>query len=479
MIEKEVTDLTKEQITDINVITSILETTEQSERLNVIEELKNCAKEHKVLTQFNNNLKKLSGNIPFTMQSSQGVVLTTNQYGKPEATTDNFVTIMEKDPKIQGHLFTNVFKHIRYKVDDNNQISRWTDSDDAKLRWYIEKEYGIHNIQKYEDGKTVVFTNHQIHPLKEILEEKEWDGKPRIDTFLRDIMKCEDSIYTREVSRMIFYGGINRIYNPGCKFDYMPILIGKQGSAKSLIVSLLGLEEYSTDVYTIEGKDGMGLLQGKWICEMSELLAMCRYTEVEGMKAFLTRQIDDYRPPYASNEEDRPRTCIFIGTTNDDEFLTDKTGNRRYLPITVHSNGYEIYANKDKIKAHILECWREALYLMKKGETYLAIDPQYLPLVEEQQQKVVVEDPRTFKILEYLIDKPIGYKVTIDEIYTKALGNISSKRTTPESRIIGRILTGMDILEKSTKASRIDGISYKVWIKVANPSKTDDEEDLD
>lgn len=477
MITKEVNELTKEQLTNIDIISSILEHTDEKDRLGLIDELKAYAKEQQVLTQFNNNLKKLNGSISFGTQSSQGFILTTNQYGKPEATTTNFVTIIENDPKIRGRLFKDVFKGSLNKIDDDNKISGWTDTDDAKLRCYIEKEYGIHNIQKYEDAISLVFDNNPVHPVKRILEEREWDGKARIDTFLKDIMKCEDSIYTREVSRMIFYGGINRIYNPGCKFDYMPILIGKQGSAKSLIVSLLGLEEYFADIYTIDGKDGMELLHGKWICEMGELLAMCRVREVEAMKGFLTRTFDHYRPSYAKHSIDNPRTCIFIGTTNDDEFLTDKTGNRRYLPINVHSNGYEVYANKEKIKAHILECWREALYLMRKGETYLAIDPQYLSVVEKQQRRVVVEDPRESKILKYLVDKPIGYKVTVEEIYTKALGNISSKRTTAESRAIGRILTSMDILEKSSKSIKIDGVVCKVWVKVANHSN--DDEDLD
>ena len=155
------------------------------------------------------------------------------------------------------------------------------------------------------------------HPIKEKIESVEWDRKERIDKFLTKIMHCDDDDYSREVSRMIFYGGISRIYNPGCKFDYMTILVGEQGTCKSTIVDWLNIDCNSNkEIMSIDGKDGAEILRYGWICEFSELLAMIKNRMVEPMKAYVSRQVDTYRSAYASNWTDMPRHCIFIGTTN-------------------------------------------------------------------------------------------------------------------------------------------------------------------
>jgi predicted P-loop ATPase len=210
----------------------------------------------------------------------------------------------------------------------------WHDEDDSILRCDIEDRYGLYNLQKYYDAFNTVIKTKHFHPIKELIELEKWDGTPRIDRFLIDILKCEDNDYHREVSRMIFYGGINRLYKPGCKFDYMPIFIGTQGCGKSSVVKWLALNDsYYGDISSIEGKSALENIQGTWICELSELLAMVKTKDVEAMKSFITRTSDRFRESYGRRTKEFPRTCVFIGTTNDYQFLSDKTGNYRLIKL--------------------------------------------------------------------------------------------------------------------------------------------------
>ena len=136
-------------------------------------------------------------------------------------------------------------------------------------------------------------------------------------------------------------------------------------------------DKYYNDVSTIEGKDGMDAIQGRWICEFAELLAMVRTKDVEAMKSFITRTTDKYRKSYDKRPGEFPRQCIFMGTTNDCQFLSDKTGNRRYLPVTINLTPGCLAGREQEIKEYILFCWREALALFKAGKTYLTIPSNY------------------------------------------------------------------------------------------------------
>lgn len=479
MEEKELSKFTQEELLNPNFIPSIFENyQDEKERTTVLNRIIEVAKEERVykdvIKAINKQSRKYNKN-PVTINN----FLVIGKGGEVEVTTTNFYEIMEHDKNLHEFVYYDEFKDVIVNTKTNKL---WTDRDDANLRCYIEETYNIHNIQKCYDAFDKYVTHHKRHPLKELIESEVWDGKPRIDMFLTNVLGCENDDYHREVSRMIFYGGINRLYHPGCKFDYMPILIGKQGCGKSSLVRWLGLDdEYFKEIITIEGKDGMEALHGSWMCEMAELLAMVRTKEVEAMKSFITRQIDKYRPSYGRRSVSVPRTCIFIGTTNDYEFLTDKTGNRRYLPIVLNVRQGELFGREKQIKKYIRQCWAEALRLMTDGETYLTIPLKYLPLVEEQQELIVQDDPKVGIIQDYLDKKEIGDTICIQEIACNCLGMIKKKLTTSESKEIGRILRRMGDWEKSTQplTKRFDEYGVqKFWIKI-DPRKERNWNDLD
>ena len=361
-------------------------------------------------------------------------------------TIENFELIIDNDPFISTHLAYNEFNGMfEYHNDINSKGAKmppraWCDTDDAIFMSYIEKNYNLYSENKYVKALNIAMKKHSYNPIKELIEAKNWDKKPRIDRFLCDILKAEDCDYSREVSRMIFFGGIARLYNPGCKFDYMPIFCGDQGIGKSTIISWLALNEsFYKEVTTIDGKDGVECLEGGWICEFSELLAMRRTKDVQSLKAFVSRNVDKYRKPYDKYVSIIPRTCIFIGTTNDATFLTDKTGNRRYLPIEIYIPKGELFARKKEIQEYIINCWREALYLMNNGnenEFYLSIPSKYQNVIEMQQESKVVEDPKLLDLEQYLDEKEIGYKICGKEIYTEVFKELQKNMTSHDSMII-------------------------------------------
>lgn len=366
-----------------------------------------------------------------------------NSHGVLLPTIENFTLILENDPNIKNHIMFNELKNC-YEYHSEGVTPRdWEDRDDARIMSYIENAYHVYNKEKYSRALSIVMEQHVYNPLKDIIEHEDWDGVDRIDSFLVDILKCDpdsnNKDYYREVSRMIFYGGIARLYKPGIKFDYMPILIGEQGVGKSTIIDWLALNtEYYKEITTIDGQDGIECLEGGWICEFAELLAMTRQKDVQSMKAFVTRTADRYRMPYHEHTSTLPRKCIFIGTTNDSEFLTDITGNRRYLPVEVHIGRGELFDNEDYVRDYILFCWREALYKMNNNvDFYLTIPNKYQKVVESMQERRVIEDPKLVELEGFLSDKEIGDKVCSRMLWAEAFRGIMKDATKGDFKMIG------------------------------------------
>lgn len=400
--------------------------------------------------------------------------LSVNSKNRNEDKVENYILILGNDDNLVSHIRYNEFNNS-YEYHDSGKVPRhWRDSDDAKFMAYIEKNYGIYNSNKYSQALAIVMERNTYNPLKDLIESDKWDNKERIDLFLKDILKCDCSDtsmenYYREVSRMIFYGGIARLYTPGVKFDYMPILIGEQGVGKSTIIDWLALNtQYYKEVTTIDGKDGIECLEGGWICEFSELLAMTRQKDVQAMKAFVTRTADKYRKPYDKYVSTIPRSCIFIGTTNDSEFLTDTTGNRRYLPVEVNVPRGEMFENQEYIRDYILQCWREALYKMQnKKDFYLSIPVEYLDVVEGMQERRVIEDPKLSELQEFLDDKQIGDKVCSRMIWAEAYKGIVKDATRGDFKIIGGYMNKFKNWKRYDTCVTFEKYGkQKYWVKI-------------
>ncbi len=357
--------------------------------------------------------------------------------GQPMSTIDNFLLILRNDVAFESLRFNQLSYSPEHIV--NGKLERWQDKDDSKARLYIEQKYKIHNREKLDDALRVLFSEREYHPIKQIIEAVEWDGVSRIQDLFIKWLKCEDTPYIREVTRLVFAGGIHRLYNPGCKFDDVAVLIGtKQGEGKSTFARWLAIQdEFFTEVTEIEGQKGIEAIEGAWVCEIAELLAVTKTKEVEAVKSYITKLVDRYRRPFDRRTTDHKRQCVFIGTTNKEQFLTDKTGNRRWYPVKVNSSGYDIHDHKEEIQADILQAWAEAKWLYDKGELQPYADRRLLDTIRQKQEQAVEDDYRVGMIADYVSDKR---SVCVMELWKYALKNEFSKPTRRDSNELTLIL---------------------------------------
>lgn len=373
--------------------------------------------------------------------TKQGTVPLKFDGGKnPQLTIENFLSILENDPLLKDYLLYNELSNAPECI-SSGEIRRWKDEDDSWLRGYIEQNYCIYSPQKLDDALRVRFNQRRYHPVREKIQSITWDGKPRIKRFLIEWLKVDDCPYSEEVSRLIFAGGIHRAFRPGCKFEDMAVLIGKkQGEGKSTIIRWLAMDDkFFREVNEIDGQRGAEAVEGGWICEVSELLALKRTKEVEAAKSYFSRQTDTYRKPYDKRVTENPRQCIFIGTTNTAEFLTDKTGNRRYYPVECNSSGRDLFEHKAEIQEYIEQCWAEAYALYQKGELPPVLDKSILPEAQYRQESALEDDYRVGMVKAYLDGKSEGESVCIIELWQEALGE-SFKPTRKDSNELALIM---------------------------------------
>ena len=304
--------------------------------------------------------------------------LTLTKTGKCEATIENVRIIMENDRRLKGRYFYDTFKERMTVCGDLPWIklsarlsNAWNDVDDAGLRNYIEKRYTIANVSKIVDAVALAMLKCSRHPVREYLEGLTWDGTPRADTIFIDYLGAEDTEYTRTVTRKALIGAVARVMQPGCKHDHILVLVGPQGCRKSTTLAKLGKSWFSDSFYTVQGKEAYEQLQGFWLIEMGEMAAT-RKAELEQIKQFVSKQSDSYRAAYARRTQERPRQCAFFGTTNDDEFLRDATGGRRFWPVTVTDKGRE---TGDYFTPEIVDqVWAEIMVRYNAGEVWYLND---------------------------------------------------------------------------------------------------------
>lgn len=310
-------------------------------------------------------------------------------------TIDNVVLILTNDPRLNQAYYYDAFKERPIVSGDlpwvrlsERTSNVWTDVDDAGLRRFLELEYKVESAQKIRDAVDLAMLEKIRHPVREYLESLVWDGEKRVDTLFIKYLGADDSAYTRAVTRAALIGAVARIMRPGCKHDHMLVLVGPQGCRKSTTLAKLGKEWFSDSLFTVQGKDAYEQVQGYWIIELGEMAAT-RKSEVEQIKSFISKQSDNFRAAYARRTQDHPRQCAFFGSTNDDEFLRDATGARRFWPIDVDNTG-RIMA--DKLDEHeIDQIWAETVAAFKSGENGICQKP--LKLKRRLSRKIILKIP--------------------------------------------------------------------------------------
>lgn len=252
-----------------------------------------------------------------------------------EGSMTNVELILENEKNLPAKPFREEFS-FTLKKDQAGKISDWNDDDTTELVSWIEKNCKFAPSQRATTNAIMSFSKkHSRNLVKERLESVKWDGKPRLDTLFIDTLGVEDDSvgYARAVTRRWLVGAVKRVYEPGCKFEMVPMLTGAQGIGKSTLVRRLATSMFfNSGLRGMKDKDDKIDLLGNWIIELGELTAVKR-SAIEDIKQFISDQEDKYREPYGKLSVAHPRKSVFIGTTNESEFLKDSTGNRRFFPL--------------------------------------------------------------------------------------------------------------------------------------------------
>lgn len=334
--------------------------------------------------------------------------------GAYEKTINNIILIVENDSHLKGKIKMNDFTGYA-EIDgsmpwdkDAPQKRNWQDSDTDGLQWYLEYVYGISaSNDKVFRALSVFYRRVAYDPVIAYLDGLKWDGTERLDTLFIDYLGAADNNYTREVTRKMFVGAVARAYEPGTKFDNMLILSGRQGIGKSTILRKVGFDKWFTDgIKTFEGKELCEVIQGKWIVEISELEALNK-SEVGSVKQILSQTADRYRAAYGRIVREHPRRCVFFGTSNNNDYLRDRTGNRRFWPVDT-----EVIPAKKSVFTDLTDDYSDQIWAEARAG-YLQNEPLYLSKETETTAKQVQSEHREVSVKEGLIrdflDKRVPY----------------------------------------------------------------------
>lgn len=299
------------------------------------------------------------------------------------------------------------------------------------------------------DALSIVLAKNKFNPVKDELIQIYNEYKDNCDGCIKKLLPeytgADDSEYTFEVLKLFMLGAICRVFHPGCKFDYTLILHGGQGWGKSEFIRHLALvpEWFNDNFNTFEGDKASEKLSGMWMVELAELKALKSAKDSETIKAFLTSRYDTYRAPYARRSTQRPRMCVFAGTTNNMNVFVDKTGNRRFLPIITNKEKKtkDLFTYED-VDIDFRRAWAEAMkYFYEADEKPQLILPQKINEIAEQMQEEFSEEDYRVGVIQNWLDETDAAKICVPMILEYALNVEPSKTTKAHQREILEILS--------------------------------------
>ena len=334
----------------------------------------------------------------------------------------------------------------------------WTDHDLLKTTEFLQLHGGLPSVSRAmtEDAVSLVAGETKKDVLVDYLNDLEWDGVPRVRTWLERAYGVTLDPYFEAVGKVWILGMVARAMRPGCKMDDMPILEGPQGIRKSQSIQVLAGAEWFADLeYVPNDKDFILQIQGRWLVEISELQGFNK-AEANGIKGFLSRQTDPVRRPYGRIVEDLGRRCVLVGTTNNHEYLRDATGGRRFWPVPVQRVDLDwIRDNRDQLFA-------EGVALYKAGEPWWVEDPDVKASAREIQESRTQEDTWTTPIKSWLIGQSESVGITTAEILAKALDIPADRQKQPEQNRVHNIMTALGWAKKQ---ETLHGTRGRFWRK--------------
>lgn len=398
-------------------------------------------------------------------QEQEGILalLEVTEKGKAKSSITNAELILSYDPILKDAIR---FNELTQRVDivkplgwdRGNSGKALTDNDLYNIHLYCERIYGISSLKLIEEAIHIVANRNSYHPIRDFLSSLHWDGHERVRYALHHFLGADDSDYTYEILKFFMLGAISRVFRPGIKFDYIICVVGDQGAGKSTFFRLLAVEDewFTDDLKDLESGKVYEKLQGHWIIELSEMLATNNARSNEVIKSFLSRQKEIYRTPYERYPKDRPRQCVFAGTTNKISFLpSDRTGNRRFLPIACNESEAEVFIldNEEESRKYIRQMWAEVMEIWQSGRVRLKLSPKMEAEVRQRQRMFMQEDVDAGLILAFMQDFT-GDKVCSKQLFREALHNEYSQPQRWQTNEIN------DIMNQLIRDGTLEGWRY-------------------
>jgi predicted P-loop ATPase len=366
-----------------------------------------------------------------------GRVCITDSRGNFMPILANVVIMLEREKRLAGALAFDEMQRMAMFVnpfgDDATPVPL-TDSDVVKIQQYIQHR-GIPRIGKevVHDAAELCARERSFHPVREYLTGLKWDGMPRLDKWVTTYLGAGDTPYAGAVGRMFLISMVARIFRPGCKSDYMLVLEGAQGAAKSTACSILSGGWFSDALPEIGSKDAQQHLRGKWLIEVAEMHAMNK-ADTTLLKSYITRTTEQYRPAYGRLEVHEPRQCVFIGTTNKEVYLRDETGGRRFWPVRCGNiDLLGLTRARDQLFA-------EAVHLYHAGEQWWPERDFEREYIQPHQKQRYEADAWEQPIVEWLAGR---FDVTVGEVASQALQIDKGRLGTTEQRRIAAVLENL------------------------------------
>jgi putative DNA primase/helicase len=359
-------------------------------------------------------------------------------------------------------------------------LGEWSEADSSRAaNWIGRVESLMVSPRLVDEALAVVADSNEVHPVREYLRSLTWDAKPRLDAMLPLYFGADDNAYTCGVGARWMISAVARIMKPGCQVDCTMVLEGKQGLGKTSALRAMVPDPgwYVDTGINVGDKDSYQNLRGVWIYGLDELDSL-RRGDVTKWKNFLSQTRDRYRPSYGRRARDFARQNVFAGTTNEDAYLADRTGNRRYWPVRLRRPVHvaELAAARDQL-------WGEAVARFDAGERWHVDTPEFRALCEEQQAERVQGDPWN-EIVAKWIENPteasgdgrcepfdISQGVLTSEVLVHALGVDPAHIKRADEMRVAEVLRTLDFVRgKRETVNGVRGHRYRKQVgQVAMP----------
>lgn len=398
-----------------------------------------------------------------------------NVQGQPKACIFNVLLILEHDADLAGLFWLDEFGNRvvldRHPPWPGGSQLEFTEADATELAgWLGEPErYGATvKADLVMECVETIARRRKRHTVREYLERLQWDGVPRIGRMFVDLFGAQECEYALGVGPCFMVSAVSRILwrdaaqpTKGSKVDFMLVMEGQQGAGKTTaVLELFGADWYAEAMESPTSKDFYQSLRGRWGVEIGEMDSFTK-ADVTKVKQAITSRHDTYRPSYGRTARSFRRECVFVGTTNKDDYLRDETGGRRFLPLKVGSVDLPaVIAARDQL-------WAEAVHLFRDGFRWWDLPAH---AVREQEARYSEDvwtervwrwvngkcDPRAYEHIDIAMQGPDGpIEFTLGDVLLHGLHVDVARQDRSAQTRVGAILKRLGF--SSWRSARLGG----------------------